>query len=200
MTNKLIGFIPKEIQICYHSSSNFYEWVAKTENLFDENGNPRWIEHPQGKKMDVILLPLKNIDKEIKIYPFDLKLQDIDIILEISMRVCILGFPLGFCAGGNYPIWKTGHISSEPNLNYNGTPMFLIDATTKEGMSGAPVILRLNGGYKRMNGAYVLGGKTQNKFLGVYSGRIGAEADIGRVWKPSVINEIIEHFCLAVIK
>lgn len=30
-----------------------------------------------------------------------------------------------------------------------------------------------------------------NKFLGVYSGRIHGDVELGRVWRPQVIDEIL---------
>jgi len=35
---------------------------------------------------------------------------------------------------------------------------------------------------------------TMTRFLGIYSGRIHAESDIGTVWKASAVAEIVESF------
>src|SRR5271166_3805241 len=63
--------------------------------------------------------------------------------IQIGNQVFILGYPLGFQHFIETPIWKSGVIASEPNLE---TPesrnRVVIDATTRQGMSGSPVIMR----------------------------------------------------------
>jgi hypothetical protein len=107
------------------------------------------------------------------------------------MPVSIIGFPFGLSTAGAWPIWKTGHIASDPDLDYDDRPAFLIDATTRAGMSGSPVVLRSYGGYASSKAHMVIGGGPGTRFLGVYSGRIHNQAEIGRVWRPSSIKEIL---------
>lgn len=188
------SIIPNQLNIIHHSSAKLGSWTKKSEALYNTDGAQRWLEHSQGRKVDVVLLPLKNIDSEVKIYPFDLNLANTDIIAEPAMPVSIIGYPLGIATGGNFPIWKTGHIASDPDLDYNNQPAFLIDATTREGMSGSPVVLRSSGVYRTRNGSRVLvqsGAATL--FLGIYSGRIHKDSEIGMVWRPKAINEIASN-------
>ena len=127
-------------------------------------------------------------------YPLDLSMADVDIVPEVAMPVSIIGFPLGLTSGGYFPIWKTGHIASEPNIDYNGEPLFLIDSTTRSGMSGSPVVLRMSGGFKTKNGKTVLSmGGYRTLFLGIYSGRLNEDSEIGCVWRPYLITEILEQ-------
>ena len=84
--------------------------------------------------------------------------------------------------------------ASDPGLDYDGRPAFLIDATTRGGMSGSPVVLRLHGGYRTSENNYIMAGGTTTRFIGVYSGRIHGQAEIGRVWRPHVIPEILQRF------
>ena len=163
------------------------------EQLFNSDGNPRWIEHVEGQKIDVVALPLTEVGGDVKIYPFDLKLADVDMVLEPAMQVSIIGYPYGLATAGAWPIWKTGHIASDPGLDYDGRPAFLIDATTRGGMSGSPVVLRLHGGYRNSQNIYTMVGGTSTKFIGVYSGRIHDQAEIGRVWRPHLITEILKR-------
>ncbi len=103
--------------------------------------------------------------------------------------MCVIGFPLGLAAAGKLPIWKTGHVASDIDINYDGKPIFLIDATTKPGMSGSPVVALVKG-LRRTSTGWNLGGGEFIRFLGIYSGRIG-DSEIGRVWKPEVLDEIL---------
>lgn len=41
---------------------------------------------------------------------------------------------------GVFPVWKRGSIASEPLFNINLGPAILVDAVTRRGMSGSPVL------------------------------------------------------------
>jgi hypothetical protein len=61
-----------------------------------------------------------------------------------------------------------------------------VDATTRPGMSGAPVIVRL---------LTITGAPYQARLVGIYTGRLGmkdGDSALGKVFKPRVINEIAE--------
>lgn len=180
---------PTTLNIWFHTAGQLGSWVLKTENLLDpKTGDKKWIEHPNGRQVDVVALPISNYT-DISIYPFDRNLASTDLILFPSEPVSIVGFPLGLASAGKFPIWKTGHIASDIDLDYNQKPVFLIDATTKSGMSGSPVIARRTGFIITSKGNNIGGQAT--RFLGVYSGRIQDQSDVGMVWKPEVINAIL---------
>jgi hypothetical protein len=194
-TNQIIsasGDIPDALLI-WHHGKQLGSWVRKKEQLYDEKGTERWIEHNKKRTVDVVALPLWKIDyDDVTLYPFDLSLADSDMVPEVAMPVSIIGFPLGLTSAGFFPIWKTGHIASEPNIDYHGEPLFLIDATTRGGMSGSPVVLRLNAGYKTQKGTTIMSSSGyRTRFLGVYSGRLPRDSEIGRVWRPHLISEIL---------
>ena len=54
-----------------------------------------------------------------------------------GITLFIIGFPCGRSSTGKMPIWKTAHMAPEYDLDVEGARAFLIDATTREGMSGA---------------------------------------------------------------
>lgn len=187
-----LGLTPDAIFI-WHHGKQLGSWIKKKEVLYDEKGERRWLEHKKGRSVDVIALPLQNTGNDATLYTFDLSLAETDMLPEVAMPVSIIGFPLGFTSAGFFPIWKTGHIASEPNLDYQREPLFLIDATTRGGMSGSPVVLRLTGGYKKKDGSAIMSSsRHRTLFLGVYSGRLPRDSEIGRVWRPRLINEILE--------
>ena len=133
---------------------------------------------------------------DIDLYPLDMKLAKNDIAAPPSQTVSIIGFPYNNVSVGKFPIWKTGHIASDVDLNYSDKPIFLIDATTKPGMSGSPVILKAVGIPLTSKG-FVLGGPTE-RFMGIYSGRIQDEdlvemSNLGQVWKPEIIDQLISN-------
>lgn len=116
----------------------------------------------------------------------------------VGQDLFIVGYPLTFACAGEFPIWKRGSIATEPHEDYKGMPLYLIDAVTREGLSGSPVI----GSF--VNPSFDNGGKgiltlqgTERAFAGLYTCRIGAvddfSAQMGVVWKPSVITQIIDE-------
>lgn len=195
-TNEILsptGATPKQILI-WHHGKKLGTWRLKPEKLYNDSGEKRWKEHKLGSKVDIVALPLKDISDDIQLYPFNLSLANTDMIPEVAMPVSIIGFPLGFSGPGRFPIWKTGHIASDPDLDYNKEPLFLIDATTRAGMSGSPVVLRLTGGYKKRSDKKTMSlGVPATLFLGIYSGRLPGDIEIGRVWRPYLIEQILQE-------
>jgi len=122
------------------------------------------------------------------------------------MDVFILGYPHGYCSNPTImPIWKRGSLATEFAIDIGGDPKMYIDCATANGMSGAPVIAKLTGmfpleGKENDFGSRCIG--SDFCFLGIYTGRYTDEitadkesdifnAQLGIVWKESVIEEII---------
>lgn len=185
------GALPDEVRIVHHHSNRLGQWKIVSQSLRSTSDEPSWIEHPEGRKIDLAALPLEHHD-DIELYPLDLSLADHDVALQPAMSVSIIGYPYDLATGTAFPIWKTGHIASDPELDYDDRPAFLIDATTRGGMSGSPVVYRTTGGYPSKGGAITFSG-TVTAFIGVYSGRIHPDAEVGRVWRPRLIREIINE-------
>jgi len=164
-------------------------WIRKKIVLVEPTGKKSWLEHPKGREIDVVAIPLET-SPDIMVYDIDLNLADFDLMVYPSEAVSIIGFPEGIPSEGILPIWKTGHIASDIDIDWRGKPAFLIDATTKSGMSGSPVIARRISIYQTSTGNKI---GNAVRFLGVYSGReIGASGiEVGFVWKPKVISEIL---------
>lgn len=115
--------------------------------------------------------------------------------LNVSDNVFVVGFPFGYQTtgfDGCYAIWNSGFVASESNKKlvvpihnlkenekFSECDAFLIDAYTRYGQSGSPVI-----------------SKTHNKsfdLIGIYSGRTNKDSTLGYVWKIELINKIIEQ-------
>ncbi len=179
-------------------SASLYEDSGKT----DTPEMPIWLCHPKHRSdVDVVAIPLpvEPDDKPIfRAIAINCMKSIPDLELAVATSVFVLGHPLGIGSktATKLPIWKRASVASEPDLLWEGRPCFLIDTATRKGMSGAPVIAWHRGlGYPRQGGQ--LGGLTISggRFLGTYSSRWGNDeflAQLGRVWLPSVIDEIIE--------
>ncbi len=174
------------------------EWIEKVEKLFDKNGNPLWLEHPTLKnKADFVALHLTNLE-DVAIHPYDSEQTDLNIVVGPSDIVSVIGFPFGLRAGSEaLAVWATGFIASEPDVDYNNLPLMLIDCRSRQGQSGSPVIAHRSPGLismERAGGGNHLehSSKAMIRFLGIYSGRVKKDSDIGMVWKVSALKELID--------
>jgi len=183
---------PTKIKVFFHKEGALGEWLEYEMPLFDSISERVWLEHPDGKAVDVVLIRIPPI-VGIKVYTINDALSADRALLAPAYPVSIVGYPLGLNIGGKWPIWKTGHVASDVVLDYSAKPAFLIDATTKSGMSGSPVIIRTKGPFVIHGGGMVAQSSNYvTNLIGIYSGRIDCRSEIGICWKTSVIDEIIE--------
>lgn len=89
--------------------------------------------------------------------------------LSIAENVFFIGYPDNrYDAKNNLPLIRQGMIASHPKYDYNGEPVFIIDAQVFPGSSGSPVYVDLT--YEDMkNGRIEIGGKRKIKLLGIVS-------------------------------
>jgi len=172
--------LPVELRLWYHGPL-LGQWTVGTESLYYSNGEPRWITH-RYEHADAAVLPLEDIPDGALLHCLDLALAESDIAVIPGMTLYIIGFPYGRASTGKMPIWKTAHIASEYDLDVEGARAFLVDATTREGMSGAPVVLRSYPGNTADD--------VVTRFLGIYSAQY-LDSEIGVVWRPEIITEIL---------
>lgn len=196
---RLVYFIRREV-----SGDPFkmvaYEVVAPLYSD-DEMLCPLWYEHPKfGYNVDVVALPIcgkHEIPRDVKVFPINsFDLED-KFPLEASDDVYVLGYPFAIDGDKKLPIWKRGSVATEPAIDIDGLPKILIDTASRPGMSGSPVIFQRTGihGFnpEKLSGEEIIG--RIRGFIGVYSGRIEApdplDAQLGVVWKKTVISEIL---------
>jgi hypothetical protein len=93
-----------------------------------------------------------------------------NISAEVADDVVIIGYPKGFYDEKNvFPIVKSGIIATRWGLNFNGMPVFLIDAKLFPGSSGSIVITKPID-FVVIDGKPLYAKEKQFAFLGVYSG------------------------------
>ena len=171
-------------------------------NLYNDNEytQPKWFVHPEhGYLVDVIAIPIyqkSKLPSHIKVFPLNTLKFDEEFEPMISDDVFVIGFPFNVTGNFEFPIWKRGTIATELMIDIDGLPKLLIDTATRSGMSGSPVIFQRYGMHVHPSGEMgknVLG--MIRGFIGIYSGRIGAEdnfkSQLGIVWKKQVIEEIL---------
>ena len=172
-------------------------WTQVAVPLGDENLHPTWLEHPDfGWQVDVVAIPLGHLKTDDFGQALDYVSYPRDggpAQLNIANDVFTVGFPIGFDPINEYafPIWTRGSIAWPPRLDWNEKPAFLIDSRSRQGQSGSPVIF-----YADETMHFVARDGTIQRgpawgLLGVYSGRLHKDSDIGVVWKRSVIDDIL---------
>jgi hypothetical protein len=187
------GAVPDRITIMHNVAGHLGRWEPKRQPLYDPGGMPLWLEHPTlGRKVDVAVVPLES-DESVAVYPYEPANPGQPILFCPSVVAAIVGFPFGITAGGCLGIWADGTIASEPGVDFQDLPCFLIDSRTRAGQSGSPVVLFRIGTFIDEDMEIKIGkGKgAAERFVGVYSGRINPESDLGFVWKTSALVEIL---------
>jgi len=189
--------LPQDGNIEIQPEKNFV-----TDIRVEYGSDSKWIMHEGGWNIDIAATPVFD-DPGFHTSCVSECIGTFDPVVSIGDQVFILGFPLGIRPTGNFPIWKTGSIASEPKIMAFNEECFLIDSATRQGMSGSPVIGRLVSSkhYKNIIGRgpltddTLIGYTPPYSFLGVYSGRIGFkdafEAQIGKVWYPNTVQEML---------
>ncbi|MDQ5771014.1 trypsin-like serine peptidase [Thiothrix subterranea] len=163
-------------------------WYAFDLYKDDDFNEPIWIEHPQfGSSIDVAGILISEISNAIHLF---VNLEEDWHKWQVGDRVHVLGFPFGL--NDNFAIWSTGYIASEPATDYKNLPSFLIDCRARPGQSGSLVIARFKPGDVVKYKDELYQAKTEMvHFIGIYSGRINKESDLGIVWKMDVLRDLV---------
>jgi hypothetical protein len=187
------GVWPDAIRVWHNAAGTLGRWVMKAEPLYDPQGIPLWLEHPAHQsKVDVIALPLTDT-AGVGIYGYD-PWAEVRAAVNMAGSLSIVGFPFGLRYGGAMATWVQGFVASEHEIDFDGLPRFLVDSRTRPGQSGSPVVFyTTTGNFRDIHGNTFLASGTIEEFVGVYSGRINEESDLGFVWKASVVREIVDN-------
>jgi hypothetical protein len=192
------GLLPNILRVHYKQWADAFKTLVRNQHLdlpLYRNERPVWFEHSTRRNVDVVAIHL-SLNEFHDFANEHINTVDQELRLEVyaGMDCFILGFPEGLFGAANTPIWKRGSIASEP---YQQHP-YLVDSATRKGMSGAPVIARHSGilGKTRKKGVGPDGSDifgTVEKFVAIYSGRIGDDSfgyQLGTAWQSNVLNDI----------
>jgi hypothetical protein len=129
---------------------------------------------------------------DVELYQYDVAQPGPSIRIGPAQTVSVVGFPFGIQGGGSLAIWATGFVASEPDIDLSNLPVFLIDCRSRPGQSGSAVIAYGNGGMFPMeDGSTAVMAGEVIRLLGIYSGRINEQSDLGIVWKVTALNELV---------
>jgi hypothetical protein len=172
--------------------------------LYSSVGTPLWEQSTEHLDADVILLPLpKAVFEGIAMFVFIDDHTRTDIRIRPTSGATLVGYPYGFSDTTNrLPVWKTGHVASEPQVDFQGKPAFLVDVSAFPGMSGSPVLAVANGVYE--DESQVMRTGKVLRLLGVFSampvmrsqtpGQSDISLQLGYVWKASLIADLARAY------
>ena len=181
---------PNNIIIEHHLQNKLGNWISKKQMLYTgsiKNWNEVVID---GKIMDVVSLKLTDTSN-VSIYDIRIDHGDTPFRIIPGSHLFVIGYPFGMTASKQYPVWKTVFLASEYADNYLDIPAFLIDGTTRKGMSGSPVIMK--GDYtviERETSKQIPISVEGYSLKGIYSGHIDA-LELSAVFKTEVIETLL---------
>ena len=146
-----------------------------------------WRPYPD-EEVDVCVLPLlallefvdlpegvKGLDYQwidTELAPDDKTALDIGLVEE----VLFVGYPSGISdQTHNLPVARRGITATPATVDYEGRPVFLVDASVYPGSSGSPVFIYNTDGWTNGSGHLIAGGRVM--FLGVLAAVLYREED-----------------------
>jgi hypothetical protein len=167
-----------------------WQWYSIPLYVAGDASRPAWVEHPDPV---VDLVGFKFRPPEIAMKNLVLPADGPELPLQVCNRVNVIGYPFGLSTD-NFPIWSTGYTASEPAIDVDGKPLMYIDCRTRKGQSGSPVVRFFHPGETvNVDGNSYMAKQPQVFLLGIYSGRVNNESDIGMVWKKRAIVELFQE-------
>lgn len=177
-----------------HERAGFHQQFVV--ELGDLHGRSVWLEHPSlGRAVDVVAVPLEWGAEEglVDLVSYPLKA---DVArLDVTGTLFVIGFPMGFdpLEESVFGVWTRGTIAWPPGFDWRDLPCLLVDCRTRKGQSGSPVVFFAD---SQTEYTSVDGGRARGpawNLVGVYSGRIQEDSDVGIVWKRSALEAVVEH-------
>jgi hypothetical protein len=179
-----------------------------------------WVGHPD-PEVDVAVLALAPVIKAMEdrgappffrsLMPEHLPSSSLLDELDAIEQVTFVGYPNGLYDTANLlPIARRGSTATPLDVDYQGKPAFLIDASVFPGSSGSPVFLLDRGIYQNRDGGTVVGGRFAclGIVAAVHIRRVDGSVvdvatalgvqfdepiDLGIVFKAKTIDETVDH-------
>jgi hypothetical protein len=181
--------------------------------LFNKEHSPIWIVNDDVPEADLAIIPITTtLYEDCEIKCISEQWANNDLMVRPTSNITLVGYPYGYYDKVNsLPIWKTGSVASEPKVNFDGKPLFLIDISAFPGMSGSPAFAISYGTYEMEKGGTMVGGV--RKFMGIYASmqmlnkemyleqlvhsakhgvRDSVSLELGNVWKADLIIDTIK--------
>lgn len=152
----------------HRSASNPGDIKVVRISLHSPNEKPIWMTNTKNPEADVAIIPLPtHLFQGCQVYTFSPEWTESKLVIRPATNVTLIGYPYGFYDKKNsLPIWKTGSVATEPEVDFDNKPLFLVDVSAFPGMSGSPVFGISHGTFETKQGTGV---GNARKLLGIYS-------------------------------
>lgn len=197
------GLKPESLKVRLHTDPK--DLTRNTDRIIPlyKNGTPTWHVHPDYPTVpiDIAVIELDPGDATKDTFFTSLTPQNFlppDVAISPGEDVLMVGFPRGLSDQlHNLPLVRSALIATPYGVNFQGQPMFLVDANLHLGMSGSPVMTKPRTREKRPDGEAGGPNASALHLLGIYSATIsfGKEAlGLGQVWYADLIEQIVTSF------
>lgn len=219
----LTGYSPKEDKTPKGDNIIFYlhkeaENPGNTKKIripiFTKTNKPIWLNSGKLPEADIAVIPIvPSFAVDAKVFGISEDWTKGDIKIRPTSTITLIGYPYGYYDQENcLPIWKTGSIASEPDVDFDGKPLFLVDVSAFPGMSGSPAFAIAHGAYEMSNGPTTVG--HVQKFLAIFASmqiisenkyleEITSESraglileqslELGHIWRASLISDVVNN-------
>jgi hypothetical protein len=176
--------------------------------LYDESNFPRWYEDTDYSHLcDYAVLPIQIEDfvSEQFVMPSFLVPEFSNEAVKANMgenvqslsltpgeAVSVVGYPFGQSVGPVFPIWATGALAMDLAFVHIFGQIY-IDCRARPGQSGAPVFVKRSGTATLEDGTDIMFDGWARAFVGVYSGRVHKDSDIGIVYSAKRLKRTIDQ-------
>ena len=167
--------------------------------LYRDEDKPLWIALAKEKRMlpteangvklaiDVAILEVSKIPQNVGVLQFD---PPTEFLIPVMEQVAIIGYPFHLSGTEDLPLWLSGTVASDlANRPYRRC--FFVDAKTREGCSGSLVVLKTKGARVDRPGGKTDGQGDVFHTVGIYSGRLPGNSDIGIVWHWNTVAQTL---------
>lgn len=201
------------IRFQFHASTdNPGSVISRDYPLYSKSGRPVFVTSSTVPDADLAVIPLPcKLYRDAYVCCLSADWIRARLKVRPTSTVTLVGYPYGlFDATNQLPIYKTGSVASEPDYDFNGKPVFLVDVSAFPGMSGSPVFAVSYGTYEMDEGTTTVG--SVRRFLGVYASmqmleekryleqltsgvqlgvRHSESLELGYVWKANLVADTI---------
>lgn len=217
VSNKHVLFASDTIRLLFNqrsSSDKTVPLIGKTKPFILTNVKNQLHIHAN-PNVDIAVFPITGLIRDYeeifyKGIDYNMLANFDEEFLSVAQNVEFIGYPDNrYDMTNNLPLIRNGIIASYPKVDYNGEPMFIIDAQVFPGSSGSPVMINLSFEHWK-TGNIVIGANQQIKLLGVVAAtmirnnklqsvnsvqtQFGTQEVIGLgiVYKATALKEIID--------